>query len=180
MSSRLVARRYTKALLELAVKQNVLIPVQQELESIQALVRGHADLERLVSAPLISPSQKARAFDAVLETAGTSPLVRRFFVVVAESARLNLFHALVSSYHEQVDAHLGIVEAHVASAQPLSEAQSAALSETLSRRTGRTVRLKLRQDASLLGGLRVQIGSTIYDASLRGQLAQLKSRLLSA
>jgi len=180
VSSRLVARRYAKALLELAVKQDVLIPVQKELDAIQTLVRGNADLERLVSAPLIAPTLKASTFDAVLGAAGASTLVRRFFKVVTEAARLNHFHALVAGYHELVDAHLGIVEAHVTTAQPLSEAQTAALTETLTRRTGRTIRLKLRQEPSLLGGLQVQVGSTIYDASLRGQLAQLKSRLLSA
>jgi len=73
-----------------------------------------------------------------------------------------------------------VLEAGVTTAHALSEAQAKTLTEHLSSRTGATVRLRLHQDASLLGGLKVQVGSTIFDASLQGQLHQLKARLLNA
>jgi len=79
-----------------------------------------------------------------------------------------------------VDERAGIVEAKVASAQPLSEVQSKALVASLGARTGKTIRLTWSQDPALLGGLRVQVGSTVLDASLQGQLRQLKAQLLSA
>jgi len=75
---------------------------------------------------------------------------------------------------------MGVVQAAVQTAQPLSGPQSATLAATLGRRTGKTVKLNWRQDAALLGGVKVQVGSTVYDASLQGQLRQLKARLLSA
>lgn len=180
MSQRLVAVRYAKALLEIGRDQDSLVGIQKDLDAIDALVRGNADLERLCLYPLIAPSKKAAAFDAVLLEAGVGQLLRRFFRVVAESARLYLIHEITEAFRSLVDHHMGIVEAQVASAQVLTPAQTESLRLSLSKRTGKTIRLACRQDAALLGGLKVQVGSTIYDASLQGQLQQLKARLLSA
>ena len=180
MSTRLVARRYAKALVEIALKQGTLQSIQKELAAVDLLVRGNADLERLTNAPLISPTKKAAAFDEVLSKAGVTGGVRRFFLVVAQAARLNLLHEIVAAFDELVDEHLGIQNAAVSSPHVLSPAQSKALEVSLSARTGKTVRLRWKQDPSLLGGLKVQVGSTVYDASLRGQLQQLKTRLLTA
>lgn len=180
MSNRLVARRYAKALVEIGQKQGTLTAIQQELTKVDALVRGNADLGRLVSAPLIAPSRKAEAFNQVLAAAGLGETVRRFFVVVAQAARLDLIHAIIAAFSELVDERTGILNASVASAQPLSPAQFKNLEGALSAREGKTIRLRWTQDPALLGGIKVQVGSTIFDASLLGQLRQLKTRLLFA
>lgn len=180
MSNRLVARRYAKAMVEIGLKQGTLQSIQKELAAVDALVRGNADLERLVTAPLIGPAKKAAAFDEILSKGGVTGGVRRFFLVVAQAARLNLIHEIVAAFDELVDERMGVVNAAVASAQPLSPSQSRALEASLSSRTGKTIRLRWSQDVALLGGLKVQVGSTVYDASLLGQLRQLKTRLLTA
>jgi F-type H+-transporting ATPase subunit delta len=180
VSHRLVARRYAKALAGIADDQGSLVKIQQELAAVTALVRGNPDLERLAFYPLLAPSLKAKALDAVLAAEGTSDTLRRFFGVVASAARLNLVYELAAAFDELVDERMGVVEASVETAQPLSEPQSAALAAALSRRTGKTVKLKWRQDPAILGGVRAQIGSTVYDASLKGQLRLLQARLLSA
>jgi F-type H+-transporting ATPase subunit delta len=180
VSNRLVARRYAKALAGIAEDQGNLVQVQQELTAVTALVRGNADLERLAFYPLLAPSQKAKALDAVLEAEGVSATMRRFFGVVAGAARLNLIYELATAFDQLVDERLGVVEASVQTAQPLSAHQSEALTAALARRTGKTIKLKWRQDPSLLGGIKAQIGSTVYDASLKGQLRLLQARLLSA
>ena len=180
MSNRLVARRYAKALAGIAEDQGTLVQVRAELAAITALVRANPDLERLAFYPLLAPALKARALDAVLEAQGASPTVRRFFGVVAGAARLNLIYDLASAFDELVDERLGVVEAAVQTAQPLTAPQSEALAAALSRRTGKTVKLNWRQDPAMLGGVRAQVGSTVYDASLKGQLRLLQARLLSA
>ena len=180
MSQRLVARRYAKALAGIAEDHGSLVQTQRELAEVAALVRGNPDLERLAFYPLLGPGQKARALDAVLAAAGVSDTVRRFFGVVAAAARLGLVYDLSAAFDELVDERTGVVEATVHTARALSDRQGAALSAALARRTGKTVKLDLRQDPAILGGVKVQVGSTVYDASLLGQLRQLKARLLSA
>jgi F-type H+-transporting ATPase subunit delta len=179
VSNRLVARRYAKAMVEIGLKQGTLQSIQKELAAIDTLVRGNADLERLVAAPLVGPTKKAAAFDEVLSKAGATGGVRKFFLVVAQAARLNLIHEIVAAFDELVDERMGVLNAAVSSAQPMTPTQSKALEASLSVRTGKTVRLRWKQDPALLGGLKVQVGSTVYDASLQGQLRLLKTRLLS-
>ena len=180
MSRRLVAMRYAKALAGIAAERDSLAEVQRELAGVAALVRGNADLERLAFNPLLAPGQKAKALDAVLAAAGTSATVRSFFGVVASAARLDLVYELSGAFDQLVDERMGVVEAIVRSALPLSAPQSAALQQALARRTGKTVKLSWRLDPTVLGGVKAQIGSTVYDASIQGQLRLLKARLLSA
>lgn len=178
--SSLIARRYAKALLQIGDKQGNVPQVKQELDKVADAVAASPDLARLVASPLLVPTRKAEVFGAVLTASGVSETLRNFFRVVAEAGRLNLLPQLRSAFAELVDERAGILEAKVASAQPLTEAQAASLTASLGARTGKTVRLSWSQDATLLGGLKVQLGSTVLDASIQGQLRQLKNQLLSA
>ena len=180
MSNRLTARRYAKALIEIGDRQGNIPQLQQELETVAAAVAAHADLARLVASPLVLPRKKAEVFETILAAAKVSDTLRHFFRVVAEAGRLNLLPDLRRTFAELVDDRAGIVEARVSSAQPMSEIQAQALAASLGRRTGKTVRLSWSLDPSLLGGLKVQVGSTILDASIQGQLRQIKTQLLSA
>jgi F-type H+-transporting ATPase subunit delta len=179
----LVAQRYAKALLQIGERQNSVHDLQQEINSAIGLVRSQPDLEKLCMHPLIPPSKKAAVFDEILAHAGASETVRRFFVVVAKAARLNLAYDLATAFNELVDKHQGIISANVISAQELSETQKQRLTESFARVSmvsDKKVRFSMQQDPSLLGGLKVQVGSIIYDASLKGRLRLLKERLLSA
>ena len=180
MSSRLTARRYAKALLQIGDQQGNVPQLHGELDTIAAAVAANADLMRLVASPLVLPRKKAEVFETILAAAKVSETLRHFFRVVAEAGRLNLLPDLRRTFADLVDERAGIVEAKVVSAQPLTEAQSQALVVSLAARTGKTIRLSWSQDAALLGGLKVQVGSTVLDASLQGQLRQLKTQLLSA
>ena len=180
MGQFLVAQRYAKALLQIAEKQNILQDLQQELNSAIDLVESHPDLERLCMHPLIPPSKKAAVVDEILASAGAGKTIRRFFVVVAKAARLNLVYDLATAFNDLVDVRQGIISAKVVSAQQLSEAQTDNLAVSFYNASGKRVRFFMEQDPSLLGGLKVQVGSTVYDASLKGRLRILKEKLLSA
>lgn len=180
MSSRLTARRYAKALLQIGDKQGNVPQLQQELDTVAANVTTNADLSRLVASPLVLPTKKAEVFEAILAAANVSQAMRHFFRVVAEAGRLNLLQDLRRTFADLVDERAGIVEAKVASAQTLTDSQEKALISSLAARTGKTIRLTWHQDLTLLGGVKVQVGSTVLDASLQGQLRQLKTQLLSA
>ncbi|MDR0499551.1 MAG: ATP synthase F1 subunit delta [Holophagales bacterium] len=180
MSHLLIAHRYAKALLQIAVKQNEVTGLHKELNTIVGMVASQHDLERLCLHPLIPPSRKAAAFDEILKKANASKTIRHFFVVVAKAARLNLIYEVAVAFHNLVDKYKGIISAKVTCAQPLTEAQLQALNTSFSNRTGKKIRFATQHDPSLLGGLKIQVGSTIYDASLQGRLRMLKEKLLSA
>lgn len=180
MSARLVARRYAKAFVEIGIAQGQLHQLQGELSRVLELVKEHPDLRRVVENPLFAPRQKAMVFDTLLDQIGAAETLRKFFKVVAEAARMGLIFEIEAAVRELVDTRAGIMDAYVASAQPLSDSQTRSLVDSLGARTGKTIRVRWKQEPALLGGLKVQVGSTVYDASLQGQLRLLKTQLLSA
>ena len=102
MSARLVARRYAKAFVEIALAQGQLQQMQGELSRFTEVVREHADLRRVVENPLFAPKVKARAFEAVLGQMGASPTLRNFFRVVAEGARMGIIFEIEAAVRELV------------------------------------------------------------------------------
>jgi F-type H+-transporting ATPase subunit delta len=98
--------------------------------------------------------------------------------LLVEKRREDVFPAVVSSYRELRDAELGVTPVSVRSAYELSSEDGAALVRALTSLTGKEVRLHARVDASILGGLVIRIGDTVYDGSITNQLATLRERLL--
>jgi len=87
---------------------------------------------------------------------------------------------MLAEYHAVADEQSGLVEAEITSAHNLNAEDRAELESQVEKLAGGRVRTTYRQDAALLGGAVVRIGSTVYDGSIRAQLQQLKKRLVSA
>ncbi len=130
--------------------------------------------------PVLSREAQGKAIAALAERAGLSPLTRDFLGVVARNRRLFAAPAMIDSYLAKLAQRRGEVTAEVTAAQPLSEAQNAALGEQLRRAVGRRVTVDIRVDPSLLGGMVVKVGSRMIDSSLRSKLQRLRLALRGA
>jgi F-type H+-transporting ATPase subunit delta len=100
--------------------------------------------------------------------------------VILDHRRLGELNDIITEFRRLEDERSGTTEAHITSARPLDPAARAELEAQVSKLTGGPVRASYSEDPNLLGGAVVEIGSTIYDGSLRAQLDQLKSRLINA
>ena len=169
-----VAGRYASALFDLALDENALETVERDLDRFAALVNGSADLRRLVRNPIFTADEQTRALRAVLERAGIGGLTGNFLLLVARNRRLFAVTDMVRAFKALAAARRGEVRADVTSAEPLSDAQTAALREALREVTGRNVTLNARVDPALIGGLVVRLGSRQIDTSLRTRLNALK------
>jgi F-type H+-transporting ATPase subunit delta len=169
-----LAARYAAALFELADEAKQLDAVAADLRSVKAMVNESADLRRLVRSPVLSRADQARAIAAVLQMASIGDLVRRFVGLVAENRRLFALVDMIDAYLAELARRRGEVTASVVSAVPLSEPQVAALTDALRRAVGGKVAVELETDASLIGGLVVQVGSRLVDSSLKSKLQRLQ------
>ena len=124
--------------------------------------------------------QKLKVVDALVARLGTGSQVRNFVAVILEHHRLDEFDAIRAEYRRIADEHSGAVEATITSARALGADERTELESQVARLAGARVRASYQQDPSLLGGAVVQIGSTIYDGSVKAQLAQLKQKLATA
>jgi len=169
-----LAARYAAALLELADEAKQLDSVAADLKTVRAMIDGSADLRRLLRSPVLSRADQARAMGAVLQQAGVGDLVRRFVALVAENRRLFALADMIDAYLADLARRRGEVTAVVTSATPLSEAQTAAVTDVLKRAVGGKVAVELKTDASLIGGLIVKVGSRMIDSSLKSKLQRLQ------
>jgi F-type H+-transporting ATPase subunit delta len=176
----LLAERYAAALFEIADERRSLDDVAADLRQLRAMQRDSAELTQLVRSPVLSRAVQGRAIAALAEAAALSPLVRDFLAVVARNRRLFALSAMIEAYLTRLAARRGEITAEVTTAQPLSEAQLAALGEQLRRSAGRRVAVDFRVDAGLIGGMIVKLGSRLVDATLRSRLQRLQSVMKGA
>jgi F-type H+-transporting ATPase subunit delta len=106
--------------------------------------------------------------------------VRNFIAVIMGHQRLAELGEILAEYHAVADEQSGLAEAEITSAYPLNDQDRAELEAQVAKLAGGRVRATYYQDATLLGGAVVRIGSTVYDGSIRAQLQQLKQRLVNA
>lgn len=150
-----------------------------ELHSMEALFGESDQLRRVMDNPSIPGEQKRAVLDAVIQKIGGSRPVRNFIAVLTDHRRLPLFSEIVKQVERELNDLLGFAEADVTSARPLGDEEKQLLEAEIARLTGKRVRARYQQDSALLGGAVVQVGSTIYDGSVNGQLQRIREQLVS-
>lgn len=175
MSQTLVARRYAKALSDLAKSNDSVDQVDGDVEGLVELLKSSRELSNFFRSPIISRDQKASVLDGLFGTRlGKSTL--RFLRLLVAKRREDILSSVLAEYRHLRDKQQDIERATTRSAQPLPDAQLTVIQSSLERMTGNTVRLEFETDASLIGGLVVQIGDTVYDGSVRNKLNQLRDQ----
>jgi F-type H+-transporting ATPase subunit delta len=169
-----MAGRYATALFELALEANAIDSVLADLQKFAALLDESGDLTRLVRSPLFTADVQSKALAAVLDKAGINGLAEQFLRVVTSNRRLFAVRDIVKAYGGLVARHKGEVTAQVTVAEPLSNAHRDEIRNTLNAVTGKDVRVDVRVDPSIIGGLVVKLGSRMVDSSLRTKLNALK------
>lgn len=169
-----VALRYASALLDLAEEQGATVEVEKGLDQFEKLLQESSDLDRLIKSPVFSADAQTKALSAILEKAGIAGLTANFVKLVAQNRRLFAVPGMIQAFRAQLAAKRGEVTAAVTSATELSAEHVAALQEALNASTGKNVKIVVKVDSSILGGLIVKIGSRMIDTSLRTKLNSLK------
>ncbi|HSI38993.1 MAG TPA: F0F1 ATP synthase subunit delta [Xanthobacteraceae bacterium] len=169
-----VAGRYATALFELAREAGAIDAVKADLDRFEALVAESADLKRLVRSPVFSAEEQQRAIAAILERAGIAGLAANFIKTVAANRRLFAIESILRGFAALAAQARGEVVAEVTVAHALSDQHAATLKQALDAMTGKDVKLAVEVDPSLLGGLKVKLGSRLVDASLKTKLNSIR------
>ena len=169
-----MAGRYATALFELALEANSIDAVLADLQKFDALLGESADLTRLVRSPVFGADAQLKAVSAVVERAGITGLAAQFLKVLTQNRRLFAVREVIRSYGALVARHKGEVTAEVTVAEPLSEPHRQEIKDTLDAVTGKDVRVDVKVDPAIIGGLIVKLGSRMVDSSLRTKLNGLR------
>lgn len=173
-----LAKRYAKALVDVAAASDDLEAIRQELAEFAGLLRVHRELRLFLANPSVLRRDKTRALDEVLASLRLRPLTTSFLRILLEAGRLPVLDNVLRAYQALVDERLGRVKAVVTAAVPLEADAQERLRQRLEQVVGKRVYLEVQQDPGILGGLIAQIGSLVYDGSLRTQLVRLREQLV--
>jgi len=150
-----------------------------ELRAIATLLAQSSDLRRVWENPAIPADQKRQVLDVIAERNGILKQVKNFIAVLIDHRRIHFLAPILAQLEKELDARLGFAEAQITSARELGDAEKRGFESQVEKLTGKKVRAHYGQDASLLGGAIVRVGSTIYDGSVKGQLQRIKEAISS-
>lgn len=174
------ARPYAEALLKVAGTTDRAVEVRDQLRALGDAMDQVPGIAKMAANPAVPMEGKRRILREIGGRLGLGDLALRFVFLLLSNYRLHHLPAVVEALEVELNKRLGIATAEVSTAQPLEREDAERLRSVLSGRLDREVDLRLTVDPALIAGFRARVGSTLYDASLSGQLDRLASRLTEA
>ncbi len=178
MTNRTAATRYARALLDVALKEQVdLSAIESQLAGFTALVHDNDALRRALLNPAVPAPRKRAAVAELVAKVSLLPVVAKTLVLLAERDRLVILPDLVEAYRQRLMDQRNVVRAEVTTAAPLTPEHLGAIQRSLASATGRSVDLSARVDPSIVGGMVARVGSTVFDGSVVNHLQRIRQRL---
>ncbi len=174
-----IARRYALALFEMAKEQGKIDQVSQDLVALRSIVAQSAEFRALMVNPTIKRDQQAKALAGLAAHIKSSDLMGQFLGTLAAKRRLPALDLIIAAAEEQIAQHRGEVTAHVVSAQKLDKSQIDSIAANLKKALGMTVKVHATENADIIGGLVIRVGSQLIDSSVRTKLERLTRALKS-
>lgn len=173
-----IAKRYATALLELGSESGQLDQLVDELARAASVYEASAELRASFDDPLIPAAAKKAILSEVLERLAVGQTTRNAVALLLDRRRVRALPAIAGRLREMADAKRGLLRAEVHAAMPLPEEYFEKLQRELERITGRRVALDRKLDPSLVCGVVVRVGDTVYDGSLASRVRQMRETML--
>ena len=177
MSQSTAANRYAKALFQLAQEKNLLKEVTEDLREVKVVFEKNQELFKLLDTPKIDADKKKAILSELF--ASVQPIIINALKLLIDKKRIHEVVSVIDAFINQANNAQGVADAVVFSTRALTEEEANRISTVFAQKVGKNaLRITNEIDASLLGGIRVQIGNQIYDNSVVTKLAGLKRELI--
>jgi F-type H+-transporting ATPase subunit delta len=173
-----IARRYARALLDVAAEVQRTDAVSEQLATFVKAFEQSQELSDVLLNPAYTRAQRSQVVEAMMKLMGSvEPTLANTLRLLVDRNRLIYLSDIARVFRDMADARAGRVRGHVTSATKLSPEALDQLRKNLQQITQKDVLLESREDPHLLGGVSAQVGSVLYDGSVRTQLEQLRREL---
>ena len=176
-STKDIAHRYAGAWLEAAAERELLEPVRGEITALERLCRDSEPFVEFITDKVIPGDVKQRILGELFE-GKVQDITLNFLYLLASRRRARLLPEILECCREILDEWDGVVNADVACAVALSDAQESELKSGLEAQTGKRVRMRTNVDPDLIGGFVVRVGDQVFDSSLATQLQRVRQTLV--
>ena len=174
------AGRYSLALYELAIEANNLSEIEVHSASIINLIASSEDFKSLIKDPTNNKEDQLNALSKISEQYKLNELLTKFLSFLISKRRFFYVDKILKSFVETCSVKRGELKAELTSAKDLTENEINNIKEELTKNFSSKIKLNYKHDASLIGGLIVQVGSTMVDTSIKNKLQQIENRMIEA
>ena len=172
--------RYSLALYELASESEVLMKVENECSSIINLISCNKDFSNLIKDPTTNQEDLLKAINKISDSNKFEKLLKNFLSFLITKKRFFYVEQILKSFIETCSKKRGELKAELKSAKELSGDEVLKITEELTQNFSSKIKLNYKHDKSLIGGLIVQVGSTMVDTSIKNKLQQIENRMIEA
>jgi len=174
------ANRYSLALYELAAESNVINKIEENSNSFLILISNSKDFKDLIKNPTLSQEILKKIMNKISEEFNLEILFKNFLNFLILKRRFFFIKQILTSFNEICSEKKGELKAEIKSAKNLSQQEINKITEELSNTFKSKIKLNYNHDKSLIGGLVVQVGSTMIDTSIKNKLQQIENRMIEA
>lgn len=177
MRNRKVSSRYAQSLMDLTEEKNSLGVMYTDVRLVVTVLDENIQLKKLLYSPVIKPKLKVSIFDEIFRGKINEDL-HKFIRFIVEKNREEYLYDILARFLELRNDRLGIVDVEVKTAVQFNDKQAAELKKRLESIISKQVEMSFVIDKNILGGFIARVGDTLYDASIRNQLDNLKRMFL--
>ena len=174
------AERYSLALYELSTESNVTSQIEEQSLSILKLLEQSQDFSNLIKDPTTSQDDLLKVVNTISENYKFDQLLKNFLSFLIQKRRFFFVERILKSFIEICSEKRGELKAELKSAKELSNEEIIQITEELTKNFSSKIKLNYKYDESLIGGLVVQVGSTMVDTSIKSKLQQIENRMIEA
>ena len=178
MSQGMIARRYAKALVNLAENEKDLDNTGKHLTAISEIYKENSELRQVLSDTKVSSGVKLGILKEVIKKIKASKLVDTFSRYLLAKRRIDFLPDIERAFNLLLQEKLGRIEAKVTTASELPKETVKKLVDAISVYTGKEVEVNVTIDTSIIGGIVTRIGSTVIDGSIQTHLNQIRQSII--
>jgi F-type H+-transporting ATPase subunit delta len=172
-----LAKRYARAFFDIAVEEGKIEDYGRELAAFASLIVQNKALQEFLANPIFELKSKKNVIEELLGRTQISGRTANFLRLLVDKQRINFLGEIENAYREFMDKSLKKVRVSVKTPYPLTSELEGALKQRVAEMTGKEVEMIVEDDASLIGGLSVRVGDTMYDGSIKTQLGNIRKLL---
>ena len=174
------AERYSLALYELSTESSVTAQIEEQSLTILKLLEQSKDFSNLIKDPTNSQDDLLKVVNTISENYKFDQLFKNFLSFLIQKRRFFFVERILKSFIEICSEKRGELKAELRSAKQLSNEEIKQITEELTKNFSSKIKLNYKHDESLIGGLVVQVGSTMVDTSIKNKLQQIENRMIEA
>ena len=174
------SKRYALALFELSDESKKLEAVEEQVTALLKLVSDSKDFSNLIKDPTSNQDDLIKVITKISDNFKLDNLIKNFLIFLVNKRRFFYVEQIMKSFVEICSEKRGELKAELKSAKELSSDEINKITDELTKNFSSKIKLNYKYDKSLIGGLIVQVGSTMVDTSIKNKLQQIENRMIEA